>query len=147
MTSAAVTCGTTCRISFATLSSSLRCNLMLNACGSLMASASSVSTMNLTPRTGSGRFRWVVPLLRWNTLAYVFQRQSQLPRDAKPLGLVLYADKTKLSSFGTEKGYPIIARVANLPTYIRNGEGPGGGRVVGWLPIVSCHLSGIASSH
>jgi hypothetical protein len=30
-----------------------------------------------------------------------------------------------------------VARCANLPIDIRNGEGVGGGRVVGWLPIVS----------
>jgi len=48
---------------------------------------------------------------------------------------ILYADKTRLSSFGTEKGYPIMARIANLPVDIRNGEGIGGGQVVGWLPI------------
>ena len=29
-----------------------------------------------------------------------------------------------------------MARIANLPVKIRNGEGIGGGRVVGWLPIV-----------
>ncbi|KAG1861504.1 hypothetical protein DFJ58DRAFT_715418 [Suillus subalutaceus] len=49
---------------------------------------------------------------------------------------ILYADKTKLSSFGTVKGYPVIARLANLPTDIRNSQGIGGGYVVGWLPIV-----------
>lgn len=49
----------------------------------------------------------------------------------------MYADKTRLSSFGTEKGYPVLARCANLPISIRNGEGVGGGRLVGWLPIVS----------
>jgi hypothetical protein len=53
------------------------------------------------------------------------------------LFFLLYADKTRLSSFGTEKGYPVIARIANLPVDIRNGEGIGGGQVVGWLPIVS----------
>jgi hypothetical protein len=40
-----------------------------------------------------------------------------------------------LSSFGTAKGYPVMARILNLPSKIRNGEGFGGGRVVGWLPI------------
>lgn len=60
-----------------------------------------------------------------------------MPRQAKPLAFILYADKTKLSSFGHEKGYPMIARIANLPTSIRNGEGVGGGQVVAWLPIVS----------
>ena len=50
--------------------------------------------------------------------------------------LILYADKTKLSSFGTEKGYPVVGRIAGLPHDIRNSNGFGGGRVVGWLPIV-----------
>jgi hypothetical protein len=51
--------------------------------------------------------------------------------------LELYADKSMLSSFGTAKGYPVMARILNLPSKIRNSEGFGGGRVVGWLPIVS----------
>ncbi|KAG1748936.1 uncharacterized protein EDB91DRAFT_1244739 [Suillus paluster] len=62
--------------------------------------------------------------------------QSQIPPDAKPLAFILYADKSKLSSFGCEKGYPVIARLANLPVAIRNGSGMGGGWVVGWLPLV-----------
>ncbi|KAI5985055.1 hypothetical protein EDD15DRAFT_2390223 [Pisolithus albus] len=62
--------------------------------------------------------------------------QSKLPLDGKVLLFLLYADKAKLSSFGRQKGYPVVARLANLPTSIRNGEGIGGGRVVGWLPIV-----------
>ena len=60
-----------------------------------------------------------------------------MPEDGSPLMYVLYADKTRLSSFGTQKGYPIIARIANLPSDIRNGEEYGGGQVVGFLPIVS----------
>ncbi|KAJ3509195.1 hypothetical protein NLJ89_g5347 [Agrocybe chaxingu] len=62
--------------------------------------------------------------------------QSVLPANGKPLFFFLYADQTKLSSFGSQKGYPIMARLANLPSEIRNGKGLGGGRVVGWLPIV-----------
>ncbi|KAG1886896.1 uncharacterized protein F5891DRAFT_1200395 [Suillus fuscotomentosus] len=62
--------------------------------------------------------------------------QSQLPEGTKPLAFILYADKTKLSLFGTTRGYPVVARLANLPTNIRNGQGMGGGYVVGWLPIV-----------
>ncbi|KAG1735009.1 hypothetical protein EDB19DRAFT_1910856 [Suillus lakei] len=53
--------------------------------------------------------------------------QSQLLHSAKPLIFILYADKTKLSSFGTAKGYPIVARLVNLPTHIRNSQGMGGG--------------------
>ncbi|KAF8895008.1 hypothetical protein CPB84DRAFT_1816018 [Gymnopilus junonius] len=33
--------------------------------------------------------------------------QSQLPEGASPIFLILYADKSKLSSFGTAKGHPI----------------------------------------
>jgi hypothetical protein len=62
--------------------------------------------------------------------------KSKLPEDAKPLCILLYADKTRLSSFGTAKAHPVIARCANLPIEIRNGEEIDGGRVVGWLPIV-----------
>ncbi|KAF9545926.1 hypothetical protein CPC08DRAFT_823858 [Agrocybe pediades] len=55
--------------------------------------------------------------------------------DAKPFSVILYADKTRLSSFGTEKGYPVVVRCGNLPVSIRNNEGVGGSRLVGWLPI------------
>jgi hypothetical protein len=53
---------------------------------------------------------------------------------------MLYANKAKLSSFGHVKGYPVVACCTNLPIAIRNGEGLGGGRVVGWLPIVRSTL-------
>ncbi|KAG1836159.1 hypothetical protein F4604DRAFT_2008209 [Suillus subluteus] len=66
----------------------------------------------------------------------IWDVQLQLPLGAKPLAYILYADKTKLSSFGTAKGYPVYARLANLPTAIQNGRGEGGRYVVGWLPIV-----------
>ena len=62
--------------------------------------------------------------------------KSKLPEDAKTLCILLYADKTQLSSFGTAKVHPVIARCANLPIELRNGEEIDGGRVVGWLPIV-----------
>ncbi|KAG2746427.1 hypothetical protein P692DRAFT_20739914 [Suillus brevipes Sb2] len=70
------------------------------------------------------------------TVRDIWDVQSQLPPGGKPLAYILYADKTKLSSFGTAKGYPLYARLANLPTAIRNRRGEGGGYVVGWLPIV-----------
>jgi hypothetical protein len=54
-----------------------------------------------------------------------------LPDHASPLFLIIYADKTQLSSFGTVKGYPVVARIANLPSNIRNSNGAGGGRLVG----------------
>ncbi|KAG2121427.1 hypothetical protein DEU56DRAFT_873780 [Suillus clintonianus] len=72
----------------------------------------------------------------WTANAF-WDAQSRLPPEAKPLAFILYADKAKLSSFGTQKAYPIVCRIANLPVEIRNGAGIGGGRIVGWLPIVS----------
>lgn len=68
-------------------------------------------------------------------IVYIFN-QSRLPEGALPLCIILYADKTQLSSFGTAKGYPVLARCANLPVGLRNGKGLAGGRLVGWLPIV-----------
>ncbi|KAJ3721171.1 hypothetical protein C8R42DRAFT_670007 [Lentinula raphanica] len=62
--------------------------------------------------------------------------QDSLPEDGVPLCFIFYADKSKLSSFGTAKGYPVIVRLANLPIDIRNSAGLGGGCVVGWYPIV-----------
>ncbi|KAK0504193.1 hypothetical protein EDD18DRAFT_1345071 [Armillaria luteobubalina] len=62
--------------------------------------------------------------------------QSTLPVNGKPICYIIYADKTRLSSFGTVQGYPVIVRLGNLPAHIRNGQGVGGGRVIGWLPIV-----------
>lgn len=52
--------------------------------------------------------------------------------DSKPLMYVLYGDKARLSSFGTAKGYPIIARLANLDSDIVGWTA----RVVGWMFIV-----------
>ncbi|KAF8899527.1 hypothetical protein CPB84DRAFT_1815674 [Gymnopilus junonius] len=49
----------------------------------------------------------------------------------------IQVNKSRLSSFGTAKGYPVFAQCTNLPADIRNGKGTGGGRLVGWLPIVS----------
>ncbi len=43
----------------------------------------------------------------------------------------------QLSSFGTVQAYPVIAQLANLESFIRNGTGIDGGTVVGWLLIVS----------
>ncbi|PCH42571.1 hypothetical protein WOLCODRAFT_71761, partial [Wolfiporia cocos MD-104 SS10] len=66
----------------------------------------------------------------------LWEVQSKLPPGATAFGIIIYADKTRLSSFGTQKGYPVVARVAHLPAEIRNSKGVGGGCVVGWLPIV-----------
>jgi hypothetical protein len=57
--------------------------------------------------------------------------QERLPLGAVPLCIIFYADKSKLSSFGTAKGYPVIVRCANLPMNICNGTGIAGEQVVG----------------
>ncbi|KAG2046461.1 hypothetical protein BDR06DRAFT_992159 [Suillus hirtellus] len=46
----------------------------------------------------------------WTADAF-WEAQLAMPSHAKPLAFILYADKTKLSSFGHEKGYPVIARI------------------------------------
>ncbi|KAL4071106.1 hypothetical protein V8B97DRAFT_2024014 [Scleroderma yunnanense] len=64
---------------------------------------------------------------------------SWLPDDienAIPFCFILYADKTKLLSHGTVKGYPIVVWCTNLPMDIQNSQDVGGGCVVSWLPIV-----------
>ncbi|KAK0496569.1 hypothetical protein EDD18DRAFT_1105675 [Armillaria luteobubalina] len=62
--------------------------------------------------------------------------QTTLPDSGKPICYIIYADKTWLSSFGTVQGYPVIVRLGNLPSHICNGQGVGGGHVIGWLLIV-----------
>ncbi|KAH6873590.1 hypothetical protein BKA70DRAFT_1379131 [Coprinopsis sp. MPI-PUGE-AT-0042] len=63
--------------------------------------------------------------------------QAKLPNNAGIFCIIIHADKTKLSSFGTAKGYLVYARCGNLPLHIRNGHGNGALRLVGWLPIVA----------
>ncbi|KAJ7109764.1 hypothetical protein C8R43DRAFT_1091732 [Mycena crocata] len=68
----------------------------------------------------------------------MWEIQDQLPKgpDHKSLPYIVYADKAKLSSFGTQKGYPIVARLANIVIGLRNSNNWGGGQIVGWLPVV-----------
>ncbi|KAI6140728.1 hypothetical protein BKA82DRAFT_4331818 [Pisolithus tinctorius] len=70
---------------------------------------------------------------------YWWDIQSSLPdiKNAMLFGLILYADKSNLSSFGTAKSYPVVVCCANLLVEIRNSNVIGGGTVVGWLPIVN----------
>ena len=51
--------------------------------------------------------------------------------------LEIYADKSVLSSFGTAKGYLVMAQILNPLSKIWHGEGVGGTQVVGWLPMVN----------
>ncbi|KAJ7152307.1 hypothetical protein C8R43DRAFT_886375 [Mycena crocata] len=73
----------------------------------------------------------------WTAKAF-WDIQSQLPKgpETKSCPYIIYADKAKLSSFGTQKGYPIVARLANVVVGLRNSTNWGGGQIVGWLPVV-----------
>ena len=55
------------------------------------------------------------------SLIYMFILQSELPASAEntvPLALILYTDKSKLSSFSTVKGYLVVVCCGNLPVNI-----------------------------
>ena len=88
----------------------------------------------------TGRRFWDVQVCRPIFFVYKLPdtdiSKTSLPNNAKLICIELYADKSKLSTFGTEKGYPVMARILNLPVKIRNGKGVGGAHVVGWLPVV-----------
>ena len=64
------------------------------------------------------------------------QPKSKLQDNAGIFAIILNADKTKLSSFGTQKGYPIYARCGNLPLRIRNGVKHGKEMLAGLIPVV-----------
>ncbi|KAI0686368.1 hypothetical protein BC835DRAFT_1288244, partial [Cytidiella melzeri] len=66
---------------------------------------------------------------------------SSVRPDGKPLAIILWADTSVLSTFGTQKGHYIVARIGNLPQSIRNGNSVGGGRVVGFVPIVGANAA------
>ncbi|KAI0683945.1 hypothetical protein BC835DRAFT_1241405, partial [Cytidiella melzeri] len=68
--------------------------------------------------------------------AQVQSHVSSIRSGGKPLAIILWADTSVLSTFGTQKGHYIVARLGNLPMSIRNGNSVGGGRVVGFVPIV-----------
>ncbi|KAJ7280986.1 hypothetical protein C8J57DRAFT_1564409 [Mycena rebaudengoi] len=54
----------------------------------------------------------------------------------KTLSLYNLCRQSKASTFGTQKGYPIIARLVNMVVSIRNSNDWGGGQIVGWLPVI-----------
>ncbi|EKM49227.1 uncharacterized protein PHACADRAFT_201888 [Phanerochaete carnosa HHB-10118-sp] len=99
----------------------------------LLASSFQWDAQRLYKHDGTSWVRFVDDPYTANRM---WDAQSELPQGGKPLGLILSADKAKLSSFGTQNGYPVIARIANLDVETRNGKGAGGGRIVGFLPIV-----------
>lgn len=90
--------------------------------------------MNLGLQMSGGMCRFVYSSILVAQILTI--SQLKLPQGAQPLFFLLYSDKNNLSSFGTVKTYPVIVRCLNLPLTIRNAKGTGGGRIVGWLPVV-----------
>ncbi|KAG9123766.1 hypothetical protein FRC07_014025 [Ceratobasidium sp. 392] len=72
--------------------------------------------------------------------------EATLPIDGLLIAIILYADKSLASSWGTKKLYPVIAHLANLPRHICNGRGVGGGRVVALLPVVEKAPNGLGTT-
>lgn len=83
-----------------------------------------------------GVCRWV-QLQQCMCINHADSMQSEIPEGGIPLGIYLYADKNNLSSFGSQKGYPVVMRITNLEAHVRHGRGLGGGYIVGFLPYVS----------
>ncbi|KAI6011002.1 hypothetical protein BKA83DRAFT_4467353 [Pisolithus microcarpus] len=79
---------------------------------------------------------WACSLLKHPSIGPHFPWMANKFWNIQVLLFILYADKVKLLSFGQQKGYPVIAHLTNLPVSIQNGEGIGGGHVIGWLPII-----------
>ncbi|KAK0434975.1 uncharacterized protein EV420DRAFT_1623707 [Desarmillaria tabescens] len=80
-------------------------------------------------------FVWdAIKLSKWNGKEFVrfwhepwtgdhfWNLQDTLPPGGKLLCYILYANKTRLSSFETAQGYPVVVRCGNLPVDIRNGS-------------------------
>ncbi|KAG6914712.1 hypothetical protein DXG01_015761 [Tephrocybe rancida] len=86
---------------------------------------------------------WVPFVTEPYTAKRIWDFQLTLPRASPgsppgvPIAITLYADKTRLSSFGSVQGYPIMANITNFPDTIQNGHGLGATQVIGWLPIVA----------
>jgi hypothetical protein len=123
---------------------------MHNDCIGTTVRSTSASTLNHGQAIVGGTSKYVannnctsLHVVHCIVFVYVCQfkstNKSRLPDvpNPVPFAFILYADKTRLSSHGTVKAYPVVARCANLPIDIRNGERFGGGCIVGWLPIIS----------
>ncbi|KAF8207999.1 hypothetical protein K438DRAFT_2071545 [Mycena galopus ATCC 62051] len=82
-------------------------------------------------------WNWTLDLIQDPRLAPCFVWDAVKIIDAKLCPYIIYADKSKLSSFGTQKAYPIIARLGNMVVGIRNSNEWGGGQIVGELPVVT----------
>ncbi|KAG6836215.1 hypothetical protein H0H93_010132 [Arthromyces matolae] len=66
----------------------------------------------------------------------LWEVQSQLPSDGRPLMITLYSDKTQVATFNNTSCHPIMAQIQNLPANIVNSNGLGGAQVVGWIPVI-----------
>ena len=79
-------------------------------------------TMSLGPQMHSGLHRRLICFRFLSRKITDKLIQFTLPDDpaAKPVCYVIYTNKSKLSSFGTEKAYAVVTRLANVPITIGN---------------------------
>lgn len=69
-----------------------------------------------------------------------FSYQTEIGDRGCVVPLLLYADKTTVSSFNGRTFHPVIARMGNLPAAMRNGQRHGGGFLVAYIPKVRTRL-------
>ncbi|KAG6905479.1 hypothetical protein DXG01_002463 [Tephrocybe rancida] len=69
---------------------------------------------------------WIPFIMEPWTAKHMWCFQSCIPKGGKPLAITLYADKTRLSSFGGHQGYPIMANINNLPDTVEDEESENG---------------------
>ncbi|KAF7377675.1 hypothetical protein MSAN_00190400 [Mycena sanguinolenta] len=73
-------------------------------------------------------FVWDAPMLFW---------EIQIIKMRNYARILFMRINRNFRLFGTQKAYPIIARLGNIAVAIRNSNGWGGGQIVGELPIVA----------
>jgi hypothetical protein len=74
--------------------------------------------------------------------------QDELGTDGVHIPLIYYADATLISNFRGKLFHPVIMRIGNIPSCVRNTYQRGGGALVGYISAVySCFLSFVYGSH
>ncbi|KAG1891823.1 uncharacterized protein F5891DRAFT_986524 [Suillus fuscotomentosus] len=90
------------------------------------------------PQTYRLLWDWACDLLKDPCLCPHFMFDAQWLNKYDGQDFVHFFDEPWMANafWDSQKAYPVIARCANSPVRICNGEGFGGGRLIGWLPIV-----------
>ncbi|KAI6099065.1 hypothetical protein F5141DRAFT_1190670 [Pisolithus sp. B1] len=80
---------------------------------------------------------WAFDLLKHPTMGpqFVFDAKCLFKFNGSTFVHFIDEPWTADKFWNLQKGYPVVAQLANLPIWIQNGEGIRGGHVVGWLLI------------